>query len=241
MSHEIAKTISGKDAMAYVGSTPWHGLGQELTADAPLDVWATESGLDFKLATANVEYTAPMFGGGKEKNTFFGKKVMYRTDSNLALGLVSDKYKIVQPIEVLEFFRDMVGNIAHLETAGVLRNGAHYWALAKMDGEFSMAGDKVEQYLLLASSADGSLATQARLTSVRGIKHEGLQPAVLVRREVHSQDRSPRQGWRWRSPRPMPGCSGFRPIICEPLHGSGSVFSIQKRSAKPTRRGSGRP
>ena len=177
MAHEIAKTITGKDAMAYVGATPWHGLGQELTADAPLEVWATESGLDFQLATANVEYTAPTFGGGKEKNTFFGKKVMYRTDSNLALGLVSDKYKIVQPIEVLEFFRDMVGSIAHLETAGVLRNGAHYWALAKMDGEFSMAGDKVEQYLLLASSADGSLATQARLTSVRVVCNNTLQLA----------------------------------------------------------------
>ena len=71
----------------------------------------------------------------------------------------------------------MVGNIAHLETAGVLRNGAHYWALAKMDGEFNIAGDKVNQYLLLASSADGSLATQARLTSVRVVCNNTLQLA----------------------------------------------------------------
>ena len=90
---------------------------------------------------------------------------------------MSSQYKIVQPIEVLEFFRDMVGNIAHLETAGVLRNGAHYWALAKMDGEFNIAGDKVNQYLLLASSADGSLATQARLTSVRVVCNNTLQLA----------------------------------------------------------------
>ena len=55
----------------------------------------------------------------------------------------------------------MVGNIAHLETAGVLRNGAHYWALARMDGEFDIAGDKVKQYLLLASSADGSRSGRA--------------------------------------------------------------------------------
>jgi len=102
---------------------------------------------------------------------------MYRTDSNEPLGLVSSQYKIVQPMEVLEFFRDIVGSIAHLETAGVLRDGAHYWALAKMDGEFSMAGDKVHQYLLLASSADGSLATQARLTSVRVVCNNTLQLA----------------------------------------------------------------
>ena len=180
MAHLIANTISGKAAIAYVGETPWHGLGQQLTADSSIETWAEESGLDFQLATADVQFTPPasVWNGFKAQSLpYDGKKVMYRTDSNLPLGLVSSQYKIVQPIEVLEFFRDMVGNIAHLETAGVLRNGAHYWALAKMDGEFNIAGDKVNQYLLLASSADGSLATQARLTSVRVVCNNTLQLA----------------------------------------------------------------
>jgi len=180
MAHLIATTASGKAAMAYVGETPWHGLGQQLTADSTIETWAEESGLDFQLATADVEFTPPasVWNGFKAQSLpYDGKKVMYRTDSNMPLGLVSSQYKIVQPIEVLEFFRDMVGNIAHLETAGVLRNGAHYWALAKMDGEFNIAGDKVNQYLLLASSADGSLATQARLTSVRVVCNNTLQLA----------------------------------------------------------------
>ena len=180
MAHLIANTISGKAAIAYVGETPWHGLGQQLTADSTIETWAEESGLDFQLATADVQFTPPasVWNGFKAQSLpYDGKKVMYRTDSNLPLGLVSSQYKIVQPIEVLEFFRDMVGNIAHLETAGVLRNGAHYWALAKMDGEFNIAGDKVNQYLLLASSADGSLATQARLTSVRVVCNNTLQLA----------------------------------------------------------------
>ena len=171
MAHMIATTSTGKAAMAYVGNTPWHGLGQRLTDDASIETWATESGLDFKLATADVQFQPP----GHIRTTYNGRKVMYRADSGEALGIVSNRYKIVQPIEVLEFFRDMVGTIAHLETAGVLRNGAHYWALAKMDGEFDLAGDKVNQYLLLASSADGSLATQARLTSVRVVCNNTLQ------------------------------------------------------------------
>jgi len=176
MAHMIATTSTGKNAMAYVGDTPWHGLGQKLTIDAPLETWAEESGLNFKLLTAPVE-----FNGGIE---FPGKRVMYREDTSTPLGLVSDKYKIVQPIEVLEFFRNLVGTMAQLETAGVLRDGAHYWALAKMDGEFSLAGDKVEQYLLLASSADGSLATQARLTSVRVVCNNTLQLASRGKAEV---------------------------------------------------------
>lgn len=169
MAHMIARTVDGRDAMAYVGETPWHGLGQELTEDASLEVWAKESGLDFELATAEVQFN--------NEFKYDAKKVMYRKDTNLPLGIVSNRYQIVQPIEVLNFFKNMVGTIAHLETAGVLRNGAHYWALARMDGEFNIAGDKVKQYLLLASSADGSLATQARLTSVRVVCNNTLQLA----------------------------------------------------------------
>jgi phage/plasmid-like protein (TIGR03299 family) len=169
MAHMIARTVDGRDAMAYVGETPWHGLGQELTEDASLEVWAKESGLDFELATAEVQFN--------NEFKYDAKKVMYRKDTNLPLGIVSNRYQIVQPIEVLNFFKNMVGSIAHLETAGVLRNGAHYWALARMDGEFNIAGDKVKQYLLLASSADGSLATQARLTSVRVVCNNTLQLA----------------------------------------------------------------
>jgi len=176
MAHMIAKTADGRDAMAYVGETPWHGLGQELTEDASLDVWARESGLDFELATAEVQFN--------NEFKYDAKKVMYRKDTNLPLGIVSNRYQIVQPIEVLNFFKNMVGSIAHLETAGVLRNGAHYWALARMDGEFDIAGDKVKQYLLLASSADGSLATQARLTSVRVVCNNTLQLAQQGAAEV---------------------------------------------------------
>lgn len=182
MAHMIAQTADGRNAMAYVGETPWHGLGQKLTENSPIEVWAQESGLDFKLAMSHVLFKPDP--KQLEVVSFNGKRVMYRTDTHEPLGLVSDKYKIVQPIEVLEFFRDMVGSIAHLETAGVLRGGAHYWALARMDGEFSVAGDQVNQYLLLASSADGSLATQARLTSVRVVCNNTLQLAQSGKAEV---------------------------------------------------------
>lgn len=185
MAHMIATTSTGKDAMAYVGDTPWHGLGQQLTNDAPIETWAEEAGLDFMINSADVQFQTPATAWAKSLVLpYEGKKVLYRADSNIPLGLVSDRYKVVQPMEVLEFFRDMVGSIAHLETAGVLRNGAHYWALAKMDGEFSVAGDKVNQYLLLASSCDGSLATQARLTSVRVVCNNTLQIAAQEKGNV---------------------------------------------------------
>ena len=176
MAHEIAKTVNGKDAIAYVGETPWHGLGQQLTPNSPLETWATEAGLDFTLATTPIFYkSSPDNVYAMDK--FVGKNVILRQDTCDALGIVSNRYKIVQPIEVLEFFRNIIGSSAQLETAGVLRGGAHYWALAKMEGEFNLAGDRVNQYLLLASSADGSLATQARLTTVRVVCNNTMQIA----------------------------------------------------------------
>ena len=174
MAHEIAKTVNGKDAIAYVGETPWHGLGQQLTPDSSLETWATEAGLDFTLATTPILFQPT---ADRINHVFNGKTVIYRQDSAEALGIVSNRYKIVQPIEVLEFFKDIIGSSAQLETAGVLRGGAHYWALAKMEGEFDLVGDKVNQYLLLASSADGSLATQARLTTVRVVCNNTMQIA----------------------------------------------------------------
>jgi len=174
MAHMIAKTVNGKDAIAYVGETPWHGLGQQLTADASIDTWATESGLDFQLATTPILFQPTR---DRINHIYKGKTVIYRQDTADALGIVSNRYKIVQPIEVLHFFKEIVGPTAQLETAGVLRGGAHYWALARMEGEFNLAGDKVNQYLLLASSADGSLATQARLTTVRVVCNNTMQIA----------------------------------------------------------------
>ena len=173
MAHELTM-VGDKAEMAFVGETPWHGLGQVLTADASLDTWAYESGLDFKLATTPILFQPTE---DRINRIYSGKNVILREDTTEALGIVSNRYKIVQPIEVLHFFKEIVGSAAQLETAGVLRNGAHYWALAKMEGEFNLGGDKINQYLLLASSADGSLATQARLTSVRVVCNNTMQIA----------------------------------------------------------------
>jgi len=170
----LATKQNGEAAIAYVGEKPWHNLGKELTPNSPIETWLEESGLGFTLATTPIFYkSSPDNVYAMDK--FSGKRVILRTDTHQALGIVSDRYKIVQPKEVLYFFEDIVKGFATLETAGVLRDGAHYWALAKMEGEFNLASDKVQQYMLLASSADGSLATQARITTVRVVCNNTLQ------------------------------------------------------------------
>ena len=46
------------ETMAYVGSTPWHGLGNQLTENQPLDVWAKEAGMDWTIREAPVRFIA---------------------------------------------------------------------------------------------------------------------------------------------------------------------------------------
>lgn len=166
MAHELALTADGKAAMAYVGETPWHGLGQKLEADAPIEAWLKASGLDYELKTAPVQ-NGPIHVPGKQ--------IIYRDDTKDGLAVVSDRYKVVQPNQVLEFFRRYAGGMAQIETAGVLFGGRRYWALARLDGEINVAGDITLPYLMMASSCDGTLPTQARLTSVRVVCNNTLQ------------------------------------------------------------------
>lgn len=170
MAHLIDMS-NGRANMAYVGEKPWHGLGQELTDGASIDQWRVEAGLDWSARRAAIQFE-------NESGIFTGdSEIIYRSDNNKQLGIVSPAYKIVQPGEVLEFFRDIVASgDMKLETAGSLDDGKKVWALAKTNQDFRLMGqDHVEGYLLLATSFDGTLATKAQFTSVRVVCNNTLQ------------------------------------------------------------------
>jgi len=176
MAHEIAVTADGRNAMAYVGDEPWHGLGQKLSVGAPLETWAHEAGLDFNVNEAPVEFTKADSAIGD----FPSRKVLYRSDTGAPLAVVGNKYKVVQPLEVLEFFRNLTTEHGwQLETAGVLFNGAKYWALARTGQEVRIMGqDLLQDYVLLATASDGTLRTTAKRTSVRVVCNNTLSIAA---------------------------------------------------------------
>jgi len=176
MAHEV-------QTMAYAASNgvPWHGLGAALPKNQPIEVWQEKAGMDFEIKQTEVLFNAQN-GDGNLLNLRSNPEatVLYRSDSYEALSVVSKRYKVVQPREVLEFFRDLVsaGGMG-LETAGVLRGGKKFWALAKTGQSVMLPGlDKVNGYLLLATSSDSSLATSAFFTSIRVVCNNTLQMAV---------------------------------------------------------------
>ena len=175
MSHELDMS-NGRANMAFVGEVPWHGLGQALPQDADIDTWRTVAGLDFSLVSSPVLYS----DHEGTVQSYPDRRILSRSDTHEALACVSDKYKVVQPGEVLEFYRDLVDTAGFkLNTAGVLRSGRKYWALAELGEETRLFGqDKIEGYLLLATACDGTLATRAMFTSVRVVCANTLGFAV---------------------------------------------------------------
>ena len=177
MAHELTIREDGYTEMAFVGSTPWHGLGQELQQDATIEQWRKAAGMDWSIESSPVIYSPKDMHGMMQ---YTGQNVLYRSDNGKPLSVVSDRYKPVQPHDVLEFFRDLVEESGfRLHTAGTLFGGKRLWALAET-GRFAEVteGDGIGGFLLLSTSADKSLATTARFTSVRVVCNNTLSMAT---------------------------------------------------------------
>ncbi|ATG88323.1 DUF932 domain-containing protein [Methylomonas koyamae] len=168
------------EQMAYVGDVPWHGLGNLLAPKQPLEVWAKQAGMDWQIQETPVRFTSNTAGNLGEIHSFDDHKVLYRSDSKQALSVVSKRYQVVQPREVLEFYRDLTEVAGYeLETAGVLKGGKKFWALAKTGQAAALKGsDLIHGYLLLATSCDGTLATTATPTTIRVVCNNTLTIAV---------------------------------------------------------------
>jgi phage/plasmid-like protein (TIGR03299 family) len=162
MAHEISIRANGKAEMAFVGDTPWHGLGQSVTKGASIGVWAKEAGMDWEAKEAPVLFhrDPPTSFAPKAVDSH---KVIYRGDTGLALGVVGARYNVVQPRDVLEFFREETENSGwYIHTAGVLREGRKLWAMAtngQLDLVTGKKSDQVLRQILFATSLDGSMKT----------------------------------------------------------------------------------
>lgn len=143
-----------------------------------------------------------MYSVGAESEFHFrssvDNKVLFRSDTHAPLSVVSNRYKVVQPKEILEFYRSLVSAGGfELETAGSLKNGRRVWALAKTNQQTVLKGnDAVKAYLLLVTSNDGTLCTQAFFTSVRVVcqntLHLALDDAQGVVKVPHSTTFDPK-------------------------------------------------
>ena len=190
MAHEIeVNSTTGLAEIAWAGEKPWHGLGQELRFGASIEEWIKAAQMDWTVEGAPVRYSVE----GKTK-TFDGQQVLYRSDNGKALSVVSDAFRVVQPAEVLEFFRDLTQiHGMQLEVAGCLFNGKRFWATATAGRVAEiLPGDEVKAYLVLMTGVDGTLATSAKFVSTRVVCNNTMriainEPARREARRTHRQ------------------------------------------------------
>ena len=189
MAHQLSIRANKFAEFAATKRQPvWHGLGQEMPEGASIETWLTQAGMDWSVDSSPV-----MFQGhnAARPETFSDKRVLFRSDTNEALSVVSDKFKVVQPYEVLEFFRDLTEfHGMKLSTAGTLFGGKRFWALAEIGmTDEVVPGDKIEGHLLLVTSVDGTVATTAKFCSERivcantlsvGLAEKSNKPVIKV-------------------------------------------------------------
>ena len=164
----------------------WHGMGTLMAPDQTIEVWQEKSGLNYQIKKAFIRYPIARLNEdsrASELRTLDDKVVLFREDTGAPLGVVSEGYKIVQPREVLEFFREWAdARGLTIESAGALFGGKRYFATAKIVNIDASALDArgreiAKPYVLLSTSADGSLATEAKLTAVRTVCNNTLNMA----------------------------------------------------------------
>lgn len=170
-------------AIAYTGEEPWHGYGTVMEENQSLVDWIRAAGLDYNVLERPIGWLTPYQEATEDTSAMYpkhvaieGRKALIRDDVNACLSIVSDRYKPIQPREIIYFFESLVKDEGFkLHTAGALADGKRIWALAETGKEFKVKGlDLMVAYLLLTTSYDGSSATTAQFTSIRVVCNNTL-------------------------------------------------------------------
>lgn len=157
---------------------PWHNLGT-IVEEAPTSADAIRlAGLDWRVEQK------PLFleDGTKIEGNFAN----VRSSDNKPLGIVGNKYKIVQNSDAFEFTDALLGEGVRYETAGSLKDGKVIWLLAKMPETVEILGDKVEPYMVFTNTHDGSGAVRVCMTPVRVVCNNTLNIALNRAKRVWS-------------------------------------------------------
>ncbi len=147
------------ETIFYTREKPWHGLGTKVT-EAPTSEDALRlAGLDWQVRQTPV-YT-------DTGEVIPGYKANICDRDRRVLGVVTDRYKIIQNKEAFAFTDALLGKGVRYETAGSLQGGRRVWLLARLPKEYIISGEQISPYLVFSNTHDGSGAVKAALTPVR--------------------------------------------------------------------------
>ena len=167
MSHEVEKMFytSNEGNGRFV---PWHGLGTPVKNALTANEALVTAGLDWNVIQK------PIFTNDREVE---GYKANIRDTDNSVLGIVSNKYRIVQNTEAFSWTEALLGKGTEYETAGSLKKGRTVWLLAKLPQQLIL-GDEVDPFLVFTNSHDGTGAVRVAVTPIRVVCNNTLNLAL---------------------------------------------------------------
>lgn len=164
----------GREAFFSVKEKPWHKLGVVVDKSPTAAEALVLGGLDYNVAKGALYADTP--DGGKMVENHFST---YRTDTNQVMGIVGRKYQPLQNRDAFSFFDSIIeAGEAVYETAGALGHGEIVFITAKLKNQISVGDDKIEQYVFLTNSHDGSSCVVAAITPVRIVCNNTLCAAL---------------------------------------------------------------
>lgn len=168
MAHEI-EIINGEASFASFREPAWHGLGtvfnEELSTQEMLELANLQ---DWNVRLEEVEPPATLTS---DKNYFYVvRNNPVIENQNDVLGIVGERYNVLQNEQLFDFADAMLDG-GRWETAGSLRGGRVVFGSLALDRETVLdpngVADKINTYLLVNTSHDGSISIQASVTPVR--------------------------------------------------------------------------
>ena len=172
------------ESMFYVRETPWHGLGTKVMEAPDSEGALIAAGLNWNVIQE------PIFTG--ENEPIRGYKANIRDSDRRVLGVVTDRYKVIQNQEAFAFTDELLGQGVRYETAGSLQDGKKVWLLAHMPHEYIISGERISPYLLFSNTHDGSGAIKVALTPIRVVCNNTLNLALSTAKRswsmVHTGD-----------------------------------------------------
>lgn len=172
------------ESMFWVRKVPWHGLGKGVKQAPNSEEALSLAGLDWKVVQEPI-ITAT-------GDLVEGYKANVRDTDHRVLGVVTDRYKIVQNTDAFSFTDTLLGEGVRYETAGSLQEGKKVWLLARLPHEYIIAGEHISPYLLFFNSHDGSGAVKVCITPIRVVCNNTLNLALATAKRswsmVHTGD-----------------------------------------------------
>jgi len=180
MAH-LLESVNGETAFASFREPAWHGLGEVFTEEVSTAEMLKKAKLNnWDVRLEDVEI--PNQFSSDKSYSFVVRDNPFILGNKDVLGVVGERYVPLQNEDLFDFADNMLDKGGRWETAGSIKGGRVVFGALALERETVLdpngVSDKINTYLLVNTSHDGSVAIQASITPVRVVCANTLNLAL---------------------------------------------------------------